>query len=247
MVFIYRYIYWIDKYRYRSIKRARFNGSETKIVAFTKSYTPYGNTTYKLESHSLVIDQQTQKMYWFRPERTGFYKLYKADLNATRRVTHDSIWYRLGYRKTKNFVNQPNVLTVSNKSLFMVEWCANCSAWEFSKKDIEFRQQKVFKPLFDLNNEVPVGIAANYKLSDQIQGIQECSTLRSLIRNDSDSFKTASEYVEPLCVHGVKDDGQSLCNCTPGHTGERDDDSHCDNHCIQGNCSLNDEGLPKCR
>ena len=140
------------------------------------------------------------------PETSKRFNISGTDLDGKNK--RREYWFDLG--GTVNFPKRLNALSVSKTSVYLVGQYARGSAWKFPKNGAVPTTQ-VFKPLLDLNNVVPVGIAANYKLSDQIQGIQECKKLTGLVRN---------------LQCGV---------------------SVCDNYCIQGKCSVNDEGLPKCR
>ena len=159
-----------------------------------------------MEPYSIAIDQQKNKILWLEPETSKRYNIYSTDLNGKNKMKE--YWYELG--DNVNFPKRPNALSVSKTSVYMVDENAKASIWKFPKNGAVITTQ-VFKSLVDLNNVVPVGIAANYKISEQIQGIQECKKLTGIVRN---------------LQCGV---------------------SVCDNYCIQGKCSLNDEGLPKCR
>ena len=107
----------------------------------------------------------------------------------------------------------------------------------------------------------PIAIASNYKIEDQIQGLQGCEALSRLtpivsVANNSVNIEqttgteSMTEYTKEVylfCVHGVHVRETSVCKCTPGYIGERCDVSACVNYCLQGNCSLNEDGLPTCR
>ncbi|KAJ8715958.1 hypothetical protein PYW08_013243 [Mythimna loreyi] len=67
-------------------------------------------------------------------------------------------------------------------------------------------------------NEKILGITAKYKIKDQVQGLQDCDSLTNLL---------------PKLI------------VSPGYTGEQS--NACENYCVYGNCSFNEEGLPKCR
>lgn len=183
---------------------------------------------------SLAIDQRTKKMYWADDREGIHYSIESADLNGKNRKT-----LFVGIH------HQPNALTVSKDSIYWVDWGYK-SVWKLSKTPSVNEEPK---DISNFKGETPFGIAANYKIEDQTAGTQECGELISLPQNNSainDSFNIPTD-AGLFCVHGMKVSGKSLCKCTPGYTGERCDISVCQNYCFQGDCSVSEEGLPKCR
>ena len=189
----------------------------------------------------MVIDQQTQKMFWVEPAAPLKYGTYSADLDGKNKDKRSNI----NFDSTDMILNNTaNIFSVSKTTIFSFLW---------DSKGFVNEKEKIgevhVKQLFEFKTEVPIGIAANYKVSEQAQGLTNCEVLTSLVKNNSvtdNLLKIATEEV-PFCVHGLKDGGQSRCKCTPGYIGVRCDVSVCENYCLHGTCSINDEGLPNCR
>ncbi|KAJ8716863.1 hypothetical protein PYW07_003490 [Mythimna separata] len=223
------YIYWINTNLTRStIERARFRGSEREIVV---------TSTYQLDLHSLAIDQKSQKLFFFMPLSNSLVTFYSADLNGRNLKSLHTFTYQ---GETLLF-NHPNTIAVSkNAVISMVAWCLPCLpryVWTLSPSTTI---------PFTINTQKVVGIATNYKMSDQVQGISDCSHVTRNYNID-ESLKVAKEYESSFCVHGIKVRGQSLCECYTGYTGVRCEESFCNNYCLEGACSFTEEGLPVCR
>ena len=183
---------------------------------------------------SLAIDQQTKQMYWADDKEGIHYSIESADLNGKNRRT-----------LLRGIHHQPNSLTVSKDSIYWVDWGYK-SVWKLPKNPAVDEEPK---EITNFKSETPFGIVANYKIEDQTKGTTECDALTTLPQNNSainDSFNIPTD-AGLFCVHGMKVSGKLLCTCSPGYTGERCDISVCQNYCFQGDCSVDSEGLPKCR
>ncbi|KAJ8716423.1 hypothetical protein PYW07_003050 [Mythimna separata] len=222
------YIYWINtNLATPTIERARFDGTERKVII---NLIPKPvNTTYRLEPHSLVIDQHTQKLLFVEYLNINAYNVYFTDLEGNNKG--GGFYHFFG---TGRFSQPLNKLAVSKDSFYV--GYSDVVVWNVSKSTGPILK---FNDGNNLDNEIPVGIASYYDIVDQIPDSQACEALKKLVRN-------SPKAEENCCVHGTKLDGQSLCKCTTGYIGERCDVSVCENYCIQGNCSSNDEGVPQC-
>ncbi|KAH9635374.1 hypothetical protein HF086_017623 [Spodoptera exigua] len=219
------YVYWTNTNVTKpTIERALYDGTKREVLVNNNIYMPV----------SLAIDQQTKKMYWADDREGIHYSIESADLDGKNRKT-----------LLTGIHHQPNTLTVSKDSIYWVDWGFK-SVWQLPKNP-PVDQEPV--QISNFNNETPFGIAANYKIEDQIQGIEECEALGKLPQNKSeisDSFNIPKD-VGLFCVHGTKVNGKLLCKCTLGYTGDRCDISVCQNYCFQGDCGVNDKGKPECR
>ncbi|KAJ8708059.1 hypothetical protein PYW08_010425 [Mythimna loreyi] len=219
------YVYWITtNLTPPRIERARFDGSEKEVVINISSYSI--NTTYTLEPHSLTIDQHTRRMYWIVPHDSGHQKIIYSNLNGT-----DKTYI---YTLYESFNPSSNTLTAAKSAIFWFDWRMkeNTDILKLGKTSWAILQR-----IKSNSKNVIVGITVNSRIKDLIKGNNDCK---------APSFVTEKNCKEPYCVHGVKV-GKSLCNCTPGYIGERCDVSVCENYCLHGNCSVNDEGIPDCR
>ncbi|XP_035444832.2 protein cueball isoform X1 [Spodoptera frugiperda] len=218
------YVYWTNtNVKKPTIERALYDGTKREVIVDNNIYMPV----------SLAIDQQTKKLYWADDREGIHYSIESADLDGTNRKT-----------LLTGIHHQPNTLTVSKDSIYWVDWGFK-SVWQLPKNP-PIEPEPVQISSFPEN---PFGIAANYKIEDQIQGIEECQALKSLPQNNteiSDSSNVPKD-VGLFCVHGTKVNGKLLCKCTLGYTGDRCDISVCQNYCFQGDCGVNDKGKPECR
>ena len=190
--------------------------------------------------HSLAIGQQTQRIYWIITENNLKSHLYSTELNGM------NVKNSVTFMTNKAMLEKhPNLITLLKKDIVVMSWCADCTSkhvWKVRKPSL---LPSNYTNYLDIHAKGEVGITANYKIRDQFDGVQECQSLSSL--SPQNSLKIAREYEGPFCVHGVKVIGQSVCECSPGYTGERCDVHVCENYCLHGTCSIDDQGLPKCR
>ncbi|CAG9794022.1 unnamed protein product [Diatraea saccharalis] len=219
------YIYWTNTNITKpSIERARFDGTDRKVVVNTDLFMPV----------SIAVDQRTKRLYWADDKEGIHYSIESSNLDGNDRKTVLSGTY-----------HQPNTLTISKDSVYWVDWGFR-SVWKLAKDasaDVEPFE------LLKFSNEVPFGIVANYDISDQIEGSNDCAALQRLSQNKSainDTFNIPRD-IGLFCLHGVKLDGKLECKCSPGYTGERCEVSVCYNFCFQGDCTLSSEGQPMCR
>ncbi|XP_050351554.1 protein cueball isoform X1 [Nymphalis io] len=218
------YIYWTNTNITKpTIERARFDGSERKIIVDTNIHMPV----------SIAIDQRTKRLYWADDKEGIHYSIESSDLEGKDRKT-----------RLVGTYHQPNALTVSKDNIYWVDWGFK-SVWKLSKNAPLNTEPE---ELIAFNNEVPFGIVANYQIADQTAGVSDCTILAGLSNNKTlinDAINIPKD-VGLFCLHGVKT-GISDCKCSPGFTGERCEISVCQNFCFYGDCSLNDKGQPECK
>lgn len=235
MVFNCRYIYWINTRlpnTKSTIERARLNGSGREVVI---------SSDYEMDLHSLAIDLQTKKIFFYMPMSTISTYIYRAGLNGKHKEPLLSFTSTPGYA---NALDSLNSIFISKKFLILFDWCLTCG---------QVRRPWLFPKLHDnymgvtyISTKDVVGLAANYKLKEKVHRISDCNHgPDNSLTNDLFEIDTKSEGL--FCLHGTKVDGQSLCKCSPGYTGDRCEVSVCENYCLQGNCSFTDQGLPTCR
>ncbi|KAJ8703961.1 hypothetical protein PYW07_013255 [Mythimna separata] len=229
------YVYWINtNITPSTIERARFDGSDREVVIYAK---------YKLDLHSLAIDQQARKIYWKTPETSLNNTVDSADFDGKNRKP---VLEQMNIAGDILPHDHPNSLALSNGYLLSVSRCSTCSPRLVLKYPKPLKTY-VYRRQFKIHTESLLAIATNYKIGDQVRGIYDCSHILTDPNTNNDLYKIAKGYDCPFCVHGTKVIGQSICKCTPGYTGVRCEASVCDNYCLQGNCSFTEEGLPKCR
>lgn len=222
--FCYRYIYWTNtNFTKPTIERARFDGSERKVIVNTDIYMPVG----------IAIDQKTKRLYWTDDKEGIHFSVESSDLEGKDRTTFMAGTY-----------HQPNALTITKDSIYWIDWGFK-SIWKLAKDEKDSESVKYL----NFSNEVPFGIVGNYKIEDQVQGVPECEALLKMSQNKTainDSFNIPKD-VGLFCLHGVKIEGKLACKCSSGYTGERCELSLCTNYCLNGECSFTEDGAPKCR
>ena len=248
LIFAYRYIYWTNtnSQNYKeSFERTLFNGSQREVIG--RSHNDY-------QVLSAVIDPLTQKIYYsdaYNQDQSYKHRyLNRADLDGKNEKIMNSCTYGTYSAATEVTVSKDYLYWVNSSDIYNVVWQLPKNASTNDKPE----------KICTYSNGNLLAIATNYKIEDQIQGIQDCEALSSLIPKNTvtnDSVNTeptteidsTTEEVELFCVHGslVHLTDKSVCECTPGYIGERCDVPACVNFCLQGNCSSNEDGFPTCR
>ncbi|XP_047027192.1 protein cueball-like [Helicoverpa zea] len=218
------FVYWTSTSSIKpAIEKVRFDGSDRAVLIDQDIQEP----------HRLVIDPQINKMFWIdiRHDDTYTYRVKYSDLEG-----NNESWLLQG-------TILPRALTVSKDFVYLIE-NEQKADWKYSKLGIE----ETLKQIGSSYSEIPSSIVAKYTLEEQTKGIQNCKALTSLLQDNSEnetSRRIISELESLICVHGEKANATS-CTCAPGYIGERCDVSVCQNYCIQGTCSVSDEGEPSC-
>ncbi|KAJ8724859.1 hypothetical protein PYW07_015817 [Mythimna separata] len=247
------YIYWTNIARppYEYMERARFNGAERELV---NKFLPV---------FSFAIDPQSHINYYINGYEHEFHNevdLRKNNLNdeESQVILHFQL------------ISQPKELTVTDDNVYWMNSTVNdTTVWQRPKIGSDVVEPK---EMYKFYGERPLGIAANYKIKDQVQRLQVCDAPSSLVpiaeitnnslsieqkqptletdqttERESTTERKDTADVELTCVHGTKINATSVCKCTPGYVGKRCDVVDCGNYCLYGDCSFNDKGLPECR
>ncbi|KAJ8708032.1 hypothetical protein PYW08_010398 [Mythimna loreyi] len=222
------YVYWITtNLPTPKLERIRYNGSGREVILDLNAL--YTNSYYKLEPHSLAIDQITRKIYWMEPRNTSMYTIYYADLNGDNKIA-TTVINLFNYKFTNPTTN---TLAVSASALFMSTWCSDCDRTILKLAKTEYTGES-YIPMH-VTNQI-FSLVAKNKI--RIHYIRYCEALHC-----TEPYNAA----DPYCVHGEKVFMQCLCKCKPGYIGKRCDVSVCSSYCFHGRCSVNDDGVPKCR
>ncbi|KAJ8711445.1 hypothetical protein PYW07_008687 [Mythimna separata] len=203
----YGYIYWItvEYNEYWKISRCRFNGTGSQELL---------NKHFEL--FSLTIDPQIQKMLYFGNYPDDNIRMVSSGYGPRNnlRGIRDNILLKYSSLST----DKMKVLTASKDYIYFIksdEFMAYPSIWQMTKKATLYEPTEITT----LNYVISFGIVANYKIVDQINGVQGCDSLSRLI---------------------------ATTTVASGNTSEGTNASLCDHYCLHGNCSFNDDGLPKC-
>ncbi|KAJ8706160.1 hypothetical protein PYW07_010937 [Mythimna separata] len=225
------YVYWIStNLPTPKIERVRFDGSEREVILNLTS--AYIDPDYILKPHSLVIDQRKQRMYWIEPANSFTYHINYADLNG-QIVTKTTI---IDLPEVLFTNPASNRMTLSERDLFVSSWWPEFYTTISKMSKEAYVGSRFFRIVSGSVANQDFSIVARNQI--RIQDIRHCEAVKCFDEKHS---------VDPYCVHGEKVFGRCLCKCAPGYIGKRCDVSVCDNYCLQGSCSLNDQGLPKCR
>ncbi|KAJ8713099.1 hypothetical protein PYW08_008403 [Mythimna loreyi] len=234
------YIYWITV-RYSQIweiSRCRFNGTERE--AFPKKY---------FEIFSLAIDLQIQQILYF-----GYYLDNNIRMVSSGYKTKDEIRGIHNKILLKNYSENralTKVLTVSKDYIYFTNSSQNRDTVWHMQKNVSFAEPK---EIIHFYVEIIFGIVANYKLVDEINGVQDCGSLSNLLSTNTEAPGNATERstaCETYCQRGkcsFNDDGLPSCSCDAGYTGERCQIAvHYDNCSNNGNYILNEKNEPTCQ
>ncbi|XP_072947667.1 protein cueball isoform X2 [Epargyreus clarus] len=214
------YIYWTNiNISKPTIEMARFDGSDRRVIVNTNIDRPI----------SLALDQRTKRLYWADDKLGIYYTIESSDLEGKDRKTllHGSY-------------HEPNVLTVSNDSIYWVEG-GHKSVWKIPKNAVNPKPEEVAS-----FRDPPFGIVANYKVEDQTMARPECEALTNVLKNKSSINDFFNIPGDTYCLHGDKIKQNSTCKCFRGYTGIRCQTNVCENFCFNGRCNLTPEGNPQC-
>ncbi|KAJ8713635.1 hypothetical protein PYW07_014005 [Mythimna separata] len=232
------YVYWT--HNISNIDRARLNGSERRLI-FANSFKQF----------SIVMDPQTQNLYYFDicgscsdgPAR-GY--LNKKIINTTGEIVLLSNFFGSEWRS--------RVLTVSKDYLYWKNSTGSYDAiWRLSKNAAPYVEPTEINKIYD---DKILGITAKYKIKDQVQGVEDCDSLSSLVPTldefpDYTSEQCNVSACDYYCVYGncsINDEGLPKCSCNAGYSGQRCEVNVCHNYCLNdGVCSLNEEDEPVCQ
>ncbi|KAJ8708141.1 hypothetical protein PYW08_010507 [Mythimna loreyi] len=220
------YIYWITD---DEIGRMRLDGSEREVLVDSSAWLRI----------SLVIDLQTQKIYWTETiHAIGLYQfsIKSANFRGKNRTTLYS---------TLNDGNLNSLAISKNFIYFMNE---QLRIWQLPKNASE-RIEKTQFAIASSNFEFGQRIATYYTLEEQIQGVKSCENVQYLIQNNSKPESTVSICYN-YCLNGdcsVSAEELPNCSCQAGYSGERCEVNVCYKHCLNnGICYLNEEDEPVC-
>ncbi|KAJ8708097.1 hypothetical protein PYW08_010463 [Mythimna loreyi] len=234
------FIYWITN---DEIARIRFDGSEREVLLEEKIK----------ERKSLAIDPQTQKMYWID---IIDYELFinVADMNGKNKkilcsVTHD-LW------ANSLVVSKDSIYWKSDEKQAILQFPKNATLKPWTPwKSVRNPEPTQYASIHNINyyDSFQV-VAAHYTIKERTQGLTGCEELKNLI-SDEPSSVSSQNCTDEKCVNfsvqkncnNVTDEGQVLCSCEAGYSGDMCDVRTCDGYCLNnGICSLNKENNPVC-
>ncbi|KAJ8726835.1 hypothetical protein PYW08_015232 [Mythimna loreyi] len=156
------YIYWtnIDKSPNKFMERARFNGAEKQLV---NNYLPV---------FSFAIDSKTHKNYYI----SGFIHEFHNEVDVRNGNLYDDnselIFSFL-------FQSEPRELTITEDYVYWMNSTVNyTTVWQRPKIAPRF---VVPREICKFYSERPIGIAANYKIKDQVQDMESCKATSRLV------------------------------------------------------------------
>ena len=196
----YRFVYWFNTNQSTpTMERALFNGSDR-----------YEVFNFEMDPHSLAIDQVTQKIYVIVPESNAVHNIWYIDSETIANGGNATYLDNISLDFTMD-MGRPstNTLQVANEFLYWLSWNSDNDyneMWTLPKTKPTSNSTDPYTH-FSLENGVVTGIAVNYKIKDNYVHSPECEPLTNFVQKKSD---------EPSCVHG-----RSVCQCTPGYTGEQ--------------------------
>ncbi|GBP75689.1 Protein cueball [Eumeta japonica] len=219
------YVYWTNINSKRpTIERAKFDGSDRKVIVDKNIFMPI----------NLEVEQGTGRLYWADDKEGIHYSIESCDLDGNNRRVH-----------YQGIQHNPNALAVSKDHIFWTDWAFK-SVWKLAKNA---DQEAEPTELVHYNYDPPFGVVARYDIDD-IQNVAECGALVRLYHNKtaiSETLKGVSRNEGLFCLHGDKIVDKLACKCHPGYTGDRCEVGVCQQFCVNGECSVTDDGLPVCK
>ncbi|KAK2583224.1 hypothetical protein KPH14_009242 [Odynerus spinipes] len=239
------HIYWTNNDKYNpSIERSDLDGSNRITVVKGNLYEPMG----------LAIDHAEGKLYWSDDEEGIDFKIERSNLDGTEReiVIH-------------NRNQKPVYLTVDQDSIYWSDW-VHTAIWAMPKKNFTRSSSPIkFKSYHSLNKDAdPAALIAR----DNV-GTIDCTVLMRnrqekkksrekqenlIVAESYNNLTTSTEEVESvteksrLCLNGgAFDIVKNSCKCTFGYTGPACETYLCHNYCLQGDCIVNENGMPECK
>ncbi|KAJ0178145.1 hypothetical protein K1T71_005968 [Dendrolimus kikuchii] len=219
-----KYVYWSNtKMGSASIKRARFDDNKIEVIINSSLTMPI----------SIAIDQRTKRLFWADDTAGANYVIESSNLDGSNRV-----------KLIEGTDHRPIALTVSKDFIYWFDQDYHY-IWRIPKEPTPQTKPEKYMPFTDKD---VYGIATNYPIEDQTEGIPECYALRDLLHNKPEISNIATIPVDTglFCIHGEKTEVNGPCKCAPGYTGVRCDINVCQNYCLKGNCSLNADDKPQC-
>ncbi|XP_058801660.1 protein cueball isoform X2 [Phymastichus coffea] len=228
-------IYWTTSNRSSpSIMRANLDGSDMKTLITENLYEPT----------SIAVDHTNSRLYWIDDEEGIHYKLETSNSDGSSRtvLVH-------GTHQT------PLHLALDKQNLYWTEMVHN-AIWRIDKEPLaEVDLPKKLISYYEKGQSEPTSILAMDNLGSEIDcksmKIEEikrekilASTLKSANNLTSDDEDVSDD--KGICANGGTINGTD-CKCKPGYSGSRCEISVCHNYCLQGECFVNDKGLPVCK
>ncbi|KAJ8708124.1 hypothetical protein PYW08_010490 [Mythimna loreyi] len=226
------YIYWITD---SEIERIRLDGSEREVIINETVWSRI----------SLVIDQQTQRLYW--TERTLVNRDLRMHVKSAKLDGQDRTTL---YTSNELRKNSANSLAVSKDFIYWKNYVYS-GIWQLPKNPSQ--THTVARKIDTISNTTcwPCQLlAAKYEIKEQIQGIKSCEGLQYLIPYDSKPESRVSICYN-YCLQGncsVSAEGLPKCSCKVGYSGERCELNACHKLCLNnGTCFLNEVDEPVCQ
>lgn len=207
-----------------SIQRARFGDNRTEVVVNSGLTRPI----------SIAIDQRTKKLFWADDTAGANYAIESSNLDGSNRT-----------KLIEGTDHRPIALSVSKDYLYWFD-LDHKSLWRIPK---EYSPHTKPEKYVMFRDKEAYGIASNYPIEDQTEGIPECHDLHDLLNNKPEISNIPEIPTDAglFCVHGEKIDVNGPCKCASGYTGDRCDVHICQNYCFSGECSVTVDEKPQCR
>ncbi|XP_066585000.1 protein cueball isoform X2 [Prorops nasuta] len=225
-----------------SIERSSLDGTNRTTVLSKELYEPLG----------ITIDHAEGRLYWTDDKEGIHYQIESSDLDgSSREIVHR------GRRQ------QPVHLAVDRDNVYWTDF-ARVTVWYLPKHSNTSDDPVLFKN-YDHTDFDPKGI-----LTRDNSGNINCALIKPT-RREKDVVKPATVVlpqsiqsynnlttsteetdstadIPPTCLNdGYFDKTSGSCKCKPGFSGAVCEVSLCYNHCLTGNCFINNFGLPECK
>ncbi|KOC64648.1 Protein cueball [Habropoda laboriosa] len=227
------HIYWVNSNKTNSnIQRSNLDGSDHMIVL-----------EHLEEAISVAIDHYANKLYWTDDVEGTHFKIERSNLDGTEREL-----------MVQAIRQHPIYLAVDQNSIYWSD-VVHKAVWTSPNKNKTVDVPSTTQTYFALYKTHPGGIVAR----DNV-GTVDCAAIARIRQKASqtigsyNNLTTSTEESElttetfKYCLNdGHVNDKNGNCQCKSGFIGTNCEIDLCHNYCIQGNCSINSDGLPMCK
>jgi hypothetical protein len=215
--FCNRKLYWTNTlYRKATVEM-------TSLDAPEKDYKVIVQTRRIYKPHSIAVDHYTNRIFWVDDLEGHYYSVESAEFDGSdQRV------------EFKGYDVEPQYIAVAKDKIYFTD---NRKLWKYQKNANQPVVEKVF-------SEMPVGLV--YRLANSFNAIANL-TCRDILSNvtkikfDEEKYDVITNTT--LCLNsGVFNKPIQKCDCKPGYDGINCELSICHNFCLNGACSLTEDG-----
>ncbi|CAK9809024.1 Protein cueball [Anthophora quadrimaculata] len=236
------HIYWANSNRTNpTIERSNLDGSDKMTVIERDLDEPL----------AIAIDHNANKLYWTDDVEGILFKIERSNLDGTEREL-------LVHAKRQH----PIYLAIDHDTIYWSDLVYR-AVWMLPKNAEPGDVPTMFQSYFADHESDPAGILSRDNVGNvdcwSIAKIRQTNSLTNTtpvtqtvesynnLTTSTEESELTTETFEYCLNDGYVDDENGKCQCKAGFIGRNCETDLCHNYCIQGNCSINSDGLPTCK